>query len=242
MKDNHEPIQALLVDAGNTILGLDYRIMAETLAAGAVGITPEAVERAECRARVALAPLLGQPGGMPIAETFAHFARAIAEPLGLAPDGEGPRRLVEMMLTTDGMDRTWCVPMPGAREALARLHGMGLKLALVSNGDGQGPRRVTEAGLADHFEVLIDSGNVGVEKPDPRIFEIALKRLDLAPADAIHVGDFYEVDVLGARAAGLRDAILIDPYDDKPEADCPRAATMAQVPDLLREMGVVAPD
>jgi putative hydrolase of the HAD superfamily len=59
--------------------------------------------------------------------------------------------------------------------------------------------------------VIVDSSVVGVEKPDPRIFTIALERLAEEPERAAYVGDFPDVDVVGARAAGLV-AILLDPF------------------------------
>ena len=155
---NHKTIKAVLLDAGNTILGLDYRVMAEILAPGNTDLKPQAVERAECRARATVAPLLASRRSMSLEDTFMQFTRAITEPLGLDPMGKGPRRLVELMLTTEGMDRTWCMPMTGAKATMQQLHELGLKLAMVSNGDGHGPRRVEEAGLADHFAVMLDSG------------------------------------------------------------------------------------
>ena len=78
---------------------------------------------------------------------------------------------------------------------------------------------------------------MGVEKPDPRIFHLALKELGVKPGEAVHVGDFYQVDVLGARKAGLREGILIDPYGDWEEADCPRIPSVAHLPALLEEIG-----
>jgi putative hydrolase of the HAD superfamily len=81
---------------------------------------------------------------------------------------------------------------------------------VVSNSDGRAAAALAAAGLLDAFEFVIDSGEVGVEKPDPRIFQIALDRLGVSPAAALYVGDLYEVDVVGARAAGL-DVVLLDP-------------------------------
>ncbi len=229
---NHT-LKGVLLDAGNTILGLDYELLAQTLAPGNPAVTPEALARAEARARKLLAPYFGAQAPPSLEEGIALFARAMAEPFGIPPDSEGPRRLVELFLSPEGMDRAWSVPIPGAAEALGELKERGLKLAVVSNGDGQAPRRLREAGLADFFEAIVDSGNVGVEKPDPRIFRIALERIGVEPGEAVHVGDFYQVDVLGARKAGLREGILIDPYGDWEDVDCPRIPSVADLPGLL---------
>ena len=69
---------------------------------------------------------------------------------------------------------------------------------------------LTSAGLVGHLDVVIDSGVVGVEKPDARIFGLALGEARVSAEEALYVGDMYSVDVLGARRAGL-DPILLDP-------------------------------
>ena len=69
---------------------------------------------------------------------------------------------------------------------------------------------------------------VGVSKPDPRIFEIALARLGASPEESVYVGDLYGIDVRGARSAGLS-AVLIDRWDLQPDADCPRIACLGEL-------------
>src|SRR5262249_39893988 len=63
-------------------------------------------------------------------------------------------------------------------------------------------------GLAPFLEFVVDSAEVGLEKPDPRIFHAATGRLGLPPEACAYVGDIYEIDVLGAERAGLA-AILV---------------------------------
>jgi putative hydrolase of the HAD superfamily len=88
------------------------------------------------------------------------------------------------------------------------------------------------AGILPEFDVVIDSRLVGFEKPDPRIFQAALDRLGAAPADALYVGDIYEVDVVGARGAGL-DVILLDPVGNHAGRDVRTVRNIAEVADLL---------
>ena len=64
------------------------------------------------------------------------------------------------------------------------------------------------AGLSTFLEFVVDSAEVGVEKPDPRIFHAATGHLDLAPSACAYVGDIYEIDILGARAAGLTPILI----------------------------------
>ena len=104
----------------------------------------------------------------------------------------------------------WSSTLPGTRDALARLRAARLRLGVVSNSDGRVEAALEAAGLLEFFEVVIDSALAGVEKPDPAIFHAALTALGVPAQEALYVGDLYDVDVLGARAAGM-DAVLFAP-------------------------------
>jgi putative hydrolase of the HAD superfamily len=106
----------------------------------------------------------------------------------------------------------WHVVRPGTVEALERLKSQGFKLAVVSNADGNVERDAKDFGLAPFFDTIVDSHVVGVAKPDPRIFHIALERLGVTPKEARFAGDIYSIDMVGARAAGIEGA-LIDQHD-----------------------------
>ena len=80
---------------------------------------------------------------------------------------------------------------------------------VVSNSNGTLKAKMERLGLAPLVDVLFDSFEEGVEKPDPRFFQIALDRSGAEPETTVHVGDLYSIDVVGARAAGLR-AVLFD--------------------------------
>jgi len=116
--------------------------------------------------------------------------------------------------------------------ALERLRGLGLRLVVVSNANGTLQTAFTRVGLADRVDVLIDSFHERVEKPDPRLFEIALARSGARADTTVHVGDLYHVDVVGARAAGLR-AVLLDAADLYSEADCTRVRTLDELCDRI---------
>jgi putative hydrolase of the HAD superfamily len=92
---------------------------------------------------------------------------------------------------------------------LAALAASGVRLAVVSNWDERLPRLLDELGLASRFAAIVVSSEVGVEKPHPRIFEVALERLDVRAGRALHVGDAVLEDVEGARGAGLH-ALRLD--------------------------------
>ena len=125
----------------------------------------------------------------------------------------------------------WCSVAGDTSQALARLRAAGLRLGVVSNSDGRVEVALEAAGLREYFDVVLDSALVGVEKPDPAIFLAALEALGVRPDEALFVGDLYEVDVLGARAAGM-DAVLLCSGDGPPDDRCR----------TIRSLGVLADD
>jgi putative hydrolase of the HAD superfamily len=86
-----------------------------------------------------------------------------------------------------------------------------VKVAIVSNSEGALERLFRDLGILGAFDLVVDSGKVGVEKPDPRIFRMAMDHFGVRPERTLHLGDVFATDILGARAAGIRHA-LIDPY------------------------------
>jgi putative hydrolase of the HAD superfamily len=116
--------------------------------------------------------------------------------------------------------------------ALERLRRLGLRLVVVSNANGTLHEMFGRLGLAGRVDVLFDSWREGVEKPDPRLFHIALDRSGARAATTVHVGDLYHVDVVGARAAGLR-AVLIDSAGLYADADCPRVRSLDELCERL---------
>jgi putative hydrolase of the HAD superfamily len=95
--------------------------------------------------------------------------------------------------------------VPGTLETLS---GLGLRLAVVSNWDHRLPDLLDRLGLGRFFDALVYSSAVGVEKPDRRIFEAALRSLGVGADEALHVGDARLEDVEGAQAVGMHALLL----------------------------------
>jgi putative hydrolase of the HAD superfamily len=108
---------------------------------------------------------------------------------------------------------------PEAPETLRLLKAAGYQLALVTNRSQPCHEELAELGLLDFFELALTAGEAKAWKPDPSIFHQALQRLGATPGESMYVGDNYFADVVGARAAGLRPALL-DPQELFPEAEC----------------------
>lgn len=94
-------------------------------------------------------------------------------------------------------------PVRGAREVLEKLSGR-YRLAVVSNGFADIQRHKLRAlGIERLFSCVLLSGELGIRKPDTRIFEKAVLLLDGDPAECLYVGDNYGHDVVGATNAGM---------------------------------------
>ncbi|MBV8950103.1 MAG: HAD hydrolase-like protein [Actinobacteria bacterium] len=129
----------------------------------------------------------------------------------------------------------WLRVAPGCREGIRALADTGVRLGLISNADGLIGERLRELeilqvgpGVGVEVECVIDSGVVGVMKPDPRIFHLALDALGLDARDAWYVGDLPGIDVVGARRAGLR-PVLMDPLALHQGADFERVASLSEL-------------
>jgi HAD superfamily hydrolase (TIGR01549 family) len=108
------------------------------------------------------------------------------------------------------------------------------KLGLITNGPSQTQRpKIERFRLVDYLDLLIVSEEVGVAKPDPKIFQIALEQLRLAPSQALYVGDSLEFDLPGAAAAQLPFIWMNARHETLP-AELPRPlATIERLTDLL---------
>lgn len=122
---------------------------------------------------------------------------------------------------------------PDTISTLQELRGMGVRMAVVSNFVDTLPVLCSQHGLTDYFDVVVASVDAGAMKPDPRIWDVALRRLGVAAADSWHIGDNYWADVLGARAAGL-DPIWLDRDGAVPHPDCARVEDLAGLVKLVR--------
>jgi putative hydrolase of the HAD superfamily len=223
-------LKAVLFDAGNTLLFLDYERMASAVGA-ALGLPLEPARLAAAAPAASLAAERARGADR-------DRARAYLEAL-FTDAGVPASRMDEVgacLQRLHGEIHLWGRTAAGTREALDRLHAAGLRLGVISNSDGRVEEALVAAGLRDYFDVVLDSGVVGVEKPDPAIFRAALAALGVTPSQALYVGDLYDVDVVGARAAGM-DAVLLVPATAGSGPDCRRYQSLVDLADDLIDGG-----
>lgn len=177
--------------------------------AAEVPFDPHAFARAEAAAVAAVRRFILEHPESRDAERLPLYLDALLQALGLADEGQ--RRLAAGRVAGEhGRANLWSRRADDAAEILETLRGRGYRMAVVSNADGRVRGLLEATGLTALLEFVVDSAEVGVEKPDPRIFHAATDRLGLAPAACAYVGDIYEVDVVGAARAGLTGILVGD--------------------------------
>jgi len=140
---------------------------------------------------------------------WARFAtRTVSHATGRTLDAEEALEILGELRATFRRREAWRV-FEDVRPTLTALREADVRCAVVSNWDTRLRDVLALNELLTPFEAVVVSAELGVEKPDPRIFGAALHALSIAPAEALHVGDRIDTDVEGARAAGI-DALWID--------------------------------
>ena len=153
------------------------------------------------------------PATLSFRDTVFRLAADVSRALGLADDALTARVAGRFL-----DDALACL---GANAPLLERLGRRYRLGIVSNFYGNLPAVCENAGVRRLFSVIIDSAQVGCEKPDPRIFQRAVAELELTAADATVVGDSLPRDIAGARAAGMRHIWLAGEAAAGAQACCP---------------------
>ena len=117
---------------------------------------------------------------------------------------------------------------------LERLQDAGFKLAIVSNWDTPLDPLTERLGIVDYFDAITASHDVRVrsEKPDPHIFEYTLEAVEVLAAEAVHIGDTYEADIIGARDVGIR-PILLDRDNTQANRWDETIQNLTELPEML---------
>ena len=213
-------IETVFLDAGGVLVHPNWGRVAAALADHGVRADAAALAAAEPRAKHEM------DAGALMARTDDRqrgwiYFEAVLRHAGIAVDDAATRALADVRRYHDAHNVWEHVPADVV-PMLEELRALGVQLVVVSNANGRLHAMFDRVGLTPHFDVILDSHQWGVEKPDPRLFHLALAESGAAAATTIHVGDFFHIDVAGARAAGLADAVLFDIAELYADADCAR--------------------
>jgi HAD superfamily hydrolase (TIGR01549 family) len=226
-------IETILFDAGGVLLELDLTYLKRLIEAKRIEISMADLKLAELRARAEIHRYVASGGR--VSEGWRYYFSLILDAVHVP--GEEHEKMIDALWQAHEKFGLWTIATTGGPQIVARLKSAGYRIAVVSNAEGRVARDLASAGYEGMFETVIDSHDVGVEKPDPAIFAIALERLGVSAAGAVFIGDIPAVDVAGARAAGIRPILMAVPgtHDD---VDVPRIASLGELPELLETLPV----
>jgi len=221
---DHSRVHAVLFDVGQTLLYPDLPYLQKLLAEYHVQTDLTTLARGAAIARERISRSAGNE------RNHKGFFSFWMKWVGVADD-HIPEVLTKIY-ERHQREHLWSWLDPEAKPALAGLQGRGYRLGIISNADGQIESAISKLDLAHYFDIIIDSAVVGVEKPDERIFAMALEKLKLPAPSCLYIGDNYDNDITGARQAGMA-PLLLDPFDVVAENDVDRIHALNDLLDLL---------
>lgn len=225
-------IRAIFFDAGNTLLYPRLDLTVQVLAEQGYAATEEDFLAAERYGKKKLDEWLWpQIRRAEVPRHIDHYYwleyfRNLMERIH-APHGQ-QESLTHQVANKFRDIQTWSRVLPETAPYLESLRSQGFFLGVISNSVGTIEEQLQRVGLGKYFHTTLDSAIVGVEKPHPEIFQLAISRAGCKASEAVFVGDTYATDVGGAQLSGFL-GVLIDRVGAYPDAECPRITAL---PDL----------
>ena len=220
----------LLLDAGGTLLFIDQEYLSHL--AGRQGFQIEAQRFYEEHFR--LIHWLGT-----YLRSHRRFPPRLAKPYtqilfeGVGMPKEAAALAAQVAEARHKEKNLWTFTFPWVVETLGQLKGEGYRMSIISNADGRVEQQLHDRSMESYFDRVYDSAVVGVQKPEPEIYERALKDLGLQSRDALFIGDIFHIDIWGANRTGMP-GLHLDPlalYEGWPGA---RIQDLRQLPGWLQ--------
>lgn len=201
------------LDVGNTLLGIHWDRVAEVLHPFWPNVTPELLENAEFVRRPSFDRYASNNGGTESADVWRFLWQGIiAEATrfcSTAPTVEILMKNAYHGIAELGQrELLWGRVLPGVPSAVQELHDKGRRPPVITNSNGRAEVLLLRSGLRNLLGSVTDSGCVGAQKPDPKIFFHALTKENVKPHRACYIGDLYWTDVVGARRSGMNAVLL----------------------------------
>ncbi len=197
----------LLFDAGGTLVFPNMPFLRDTAEKYSVKVTEDDVFCAYCELIFEIDLHAKEHGILP--EPYPRgVGWAFFEKIGL--EGKALTQASKETTVYNEHENLWAFTYPWVSDALDKLQKQGYRMSVLSNADGRVEQLLKSLGLAKYFEHIFDSHILGVEKPNPKIFQIALKELNLLPEQTLYIGDVFCIDAWGANNVGIP-AVHLDP-------------------------------
>ena len=223
-------IETLLLDAGGVLVFPNWNRVSDIFRQHGIEVSADALRIAEPQAKFAIdtASSIARTSDADRGSKYFNLTFDRAGVLG----GDVRKPVLDDLWAYHQEHNLWEHVPDDVIPALDQLRAAGLTMAIASNANGVLERMFDRVGLTPYFHAICDSHVEGVEKPDPRFFQIVLQRAGGRPETAMHVGDLYYVDVLGARRAGVQ-PLLLDPHGLYDGFDVPRIQSLSEVLPLV---------
>ena len=165
------------------------------------------------------------------AEVYARYADIMLSEVGVKADRELILRIIGRW--PELMSQVHFVLFDDVLATFKTLKERKLVLGLLTNASRDAVSICRKLGLEPYLDFVVTSEEAKADKPDSAIFLLALERAGVGASEAIHVGDQYDLDVVGARGVGIS-PVMIDRYDLYPEvSDCPRICSLTELDQYL---------
>ena len=227
------PFETIFLDAGGVLVWPNWTRVCDELRARSIDVDPSALAAADPSVRKSLDDAAIIAAAADQRRSWNYFELVLTNAgVTLSPAAQAALASVQDYQRTANI---WEHVPDFVPAALQTLRGRGHRLVVVSNANGTVRESFSRLGLAGLVDLVVDSAEEGFEKPDRRLFDVALERAGAQAETTLHAGDFYFIDVVGARAAGLT-PVLVDQGGLYPEADCARIRSIAELPDLVERL------
>ena len=219
-------IDTIFFDVGSTLVFAEPKLVRGPLFERHLEPSEEQLCAAETEARRAIDKVL-QKHSAPVDGTYwsAYYRKLLSE-MGIDDAG-----LAAALIARARESSNWCRLKPGTPEVLEQFRKQ-YRLGVISNSDGRVSNLLEKVGIRRFFDTVTDSGTVGVEKPDSRIFRAATESLNAVPEHSLYLGDIYSVDYVGATEAGMK-AILMDSNAVYRRSNLPRVESLRELLDIM---------
>lgn len=170
--------------------------------------------------------------------SFAYWWKGLLHELGIEYDEELGIQMSDLYSNTLA---GFIHLLPGVKDMLEFLNGK-FRLGLISNSLAENTRKDLKVlSITGNLDSIVISSDMGIRKPDPRIFLYALEQLNIAAGDAIFVGDNFQEDIVGAKGVGMKTVLVtgessMQPVDTEPDFVVARSVDIMSLPILAESL------
>ena len=226
-------LETLSLDAGGVLVRPNWPRIANVFESHGLIVASESLESAELKVQREL-DCPSQIGATKDNDRLFLFFSKVLDHAGAAGPTAARDAAMAQLKRIHDEENLWERVPDDVVPALGRFKELGLKLVVLSNANGTVRKKLDRLGMSSWFTHIVDSGEEQVEKPDPRFFAIGLERAGAQRATTLHVGDLFNVDIVGARAAGIR-AVLIDRGGLQQDRECESFADLGELATAIEQ-------